>query len=164
MPETIGKKTYYDLGTVNQTRVWLVRSEPGSGSLGAAQQTVQKGIEALSPDAVIMAGVAFGVNEEKQSIGDVLVSKQLMSYEPQRVGEEVIPRGVRADCSPWLLNRARDAELNWTKSTVRVGLVLSGEKLVDDLPFRKQLVSIEREAVGGEMEGAGLSRHAKMPK
>ena len=41
-PEAIGAKTYHDLGTVNEARVWLVQSEMGSGSLGAAQQTVHQ--------------------------------------------------------------------------------------------------------------------------
>ena len=48
-PEAIGDKTYHDLGTVNETRVWMAQSEMGAGGLGAAQQTVQKGIEALAP-------------------------------------------------------------------------------------------------------------------
>ena len=40
--------------------------------------------------------------------------------------------------------------------TVRVGLVLSGEKLVDNPEFLKQLLQFEPEAIGGDMEGAGL--------
>ena len=152
----IGSKTYRNLGAVNGTRVALVRTEPGAVGLGGALQTVQKGIEALSPAAVVMVGIAFGVDEGKQAIGDVLVSKQLVAYEPQRVGETVIPRGSRVDCSPLLLDRCRRAEETWERSAVRTGLVLSGEKLVDALEFRQQLLGMEPEAVGGEMEGAGL--------
>jgi nucleoside phosphorylase len=37
---------------------------------------------------------------------------------------------------------------------VRFGLVLTGEKLVDDIDYRDQLVALEEEVVGGEMEGA----------
>ena len=156
-PEAIGAKTYHDLGTVNEARVWLVQSEMGSGSLGAAQQTVHQGIETLAPSAVVMIGIAFGVNPEKQQIGDILVASKLLLYEPQRVGAEVtIPRGTRADCSPRLLDRCRSAELYWEGATVRFGLVLTGEKLVDNLPFRQELLEFEPEAIGGEMEGAGL--------
>ena len=75
-PEAIGDKTYHDLGTVNDTRVWLVQSEQGAGGLGAMQQTVQKGLETLAPSAVVMVGIAFGVNPDKQKIGDILVAKQ----------------------------------------------------------------------------------------
>ena len=64
----IGGKDYHDLGDVNGTRVALVRSEPGAIGLGAALQTVQKGIEALSPAAVIMAGIAFARAEPTPAI------------------------------------------------------------------------------------------------
>ena len=39
---------------------------------------------------------------------------------------------------------------------MRFGDGLSGEKLVDNLDFRDQLLNLEPEAIGGEMEGAGL--------
>lgn len=156
-PQALGDKTYHDLGVVNDTRVWLVQSEMGSASLGATLPTVQKGLEALKPGAVVMAGIAFGVSEAKQKIGDILVAKQLTLYEPQRVGAtETLPRGTRADCSPRLLDRCRSAELYWDGSAVRFGLILSGEKLVDNLEFRQELLKHEPEAIGGEMEGAGL--------
>jgi nucleoside phosphorylase len=47
-------------------------------------------------------------------------------------------------------------QTRWTGATVRFGLVLTGEKLVDDIDYHDQLVALEEEAVGGEMEGAGL--------
>ena len=165
-PQAIGDKTYHDLGTVNATHVWLAQPEMGAGSLGAAQQTVQKGIEALEPSAVVMVGIAFGVDPETQKIGDILVAKQLLLYEPQRVGAKVtLARGVRTDCSPRLLDRCRNAKLRWKEASVHFGVVLSGEKLVDNLALRKKLVKFEPEAIGGEMEGAGLygaARNAKV--
>ena len=158
----IGDKTYHDLGIVNGARVWLVRSEMGVGGLGASLQTITKAIAVLSPGAVIMVGIAFGVDERKQGIGDVLVSRQLLLYELQRVDTtdgriKITPRDDRPHASPWLLDRFRNAELTWTQAPVRFGLVLTGEKLVDNLDFREQLRDFAREAIGGEMEGAGLS-------
>jgi nucleoside phosphorylase len=47
---------------------------------------------------------------------------------------------------------------------VKAGLLLSGEKLVDDTSFRKQLRKAESEAVGGEMEGAGVAAAANREK
>ena len=142
----------------------MVQSEMGSGGLGASQQTVQKGIAALSPAAVIMVGIAFGVNAEKQSIGDILVSQQLRLYELRRVGTheeggvELILRGDRPHASPRLINLFQSAHLYWEdeKAKVRFGLILTGEKLVDNVDFRQQLRQFEQEAIGGEMEGAGL--------
>ena len=64
----------------------LTQSEMGAGGLGATLQTTHKGIAALQPAAVIMVGIAFGVNEAKQAIGDILVTEQLRLYDLQRVG------------------------------------------------------------------------------
>ncbi len=36
------------------------------------------------------------------------------------------------------------------------GTILSGEKLVDNPEFRAELLEMRPEAIGGEMEGAGL--------
>ncbi|MGB6688398.1 MAG: hypothetical protein WBE76_11200 [Terracidiphilus sp.] len=39
---------------------------------------------------------------------------------------------------------------------MRFGVVLTGDKLIDNIDFRHQLRAFEPEAIGGEMEGAGL--------
>lgn len=163
-PEPIGDRIYLDLGEVNGGRVFMALSGMGAGGVGGSQENVRKGIEALSPSAVIMVGIAFGINEQKQAIGDVLVSERLMLYDLQRVGTdkqghlEIIPRDDRPHGSPWLINRLQMANLSWDKSKakIRFGLILSGNKLVDNIDFREQLLKFEPEAIGGEMEGAGL--------
>ena len=158
---SINNKTYHDFGSVNGAAVWQVRCEMGSGGLGAAQQTVSKAITALSPSAVIMVGIAFGVNRVKQKIGEVLLSERLILYELQRVGTknkkcEITLRGDRPPASRWLLDRFRSAELSCDDLIIRPGPILSGDKLVDNVDFRDQLRVLEKEAIGGEMEGAGL--------
>src|SRR5690242_7912080 len=80
----VGDKTYYDLGVIGGAAVVMVQSEMGSGGPGAALPTVLKGIDALDPAGVIMVGIAFGVNPKQQRIGDVLVARQIVLYEPQR--------------------------------------------------------------------------------
>ena len=154
-------KTCHDLGDVNGARVWLVRSEMGAGGLGAAQQAITKALAALKPQAVIMVGIAFGTRPGQQHIGDVLVSQRLAPYELQWVGTvegqpKIVPFGARPDASPWLLDRLRAAELSWRPATVHFGLVLTGEKLVDNLEFRRRLCALESDGIGGEMEGAGF--------
>ena len=156
---SLAGRAYNILGTVNGTTVYHAVSEMGSGGSGAMQQTVEKAINALSPGAVIAVGIAFGVNEKKQAIGDILVSKLLRLYELQRVNKTgtITLRGALPDSSSRLLNHFRVFhQTRWTGATVRFGLVLTGEKLVDDIDYRDQLVALEEEAVGGEMEGAGL--------
>jgi nucleoside phosphorylase len=159
----LGDKTYYDLGRVGGARVWLVRSEMGAVVPGGAFATVYGAIGAVRPAAIVMVGIAFGTDERRQSVGDVLVARQIQLYEPQRVGTRdgeprVIPRGDRATASPRLIDRCRDGALHWSAggAEVRFGLVLSGEKLLDHRASVEQLLAREPEAIGGEMEGAGL--------
>lgn len=159
---SIDGRIYFDLGTVNGARVRLTKSEMGSGGLGASQQAAQKGIDALSPSAVVMVGIAFGINEKKQNIGEVLITEQLRPYELQRVGTMesgevcITLRDDKPHASPWLVNLLKSADLSWGGATLRFGTVLTGAKLVDNVDFRSQLLAFEPEAIGGEMEGAGI--------
>jgi nucleoside phosphorylase len=163
----ISNRTYYDLGEVGGAKVFLVRSEMGAGGQSGAILTIQRAIDTLSPSAIIMVGTAFGVNPEEQKIGDILVSQQILYYELQRVGSGpnrhrfvIISRGDKAAASPKLLNRFRDGAMEWKKANepakVKFGLILSGDKLVDNYDFREQLRAFGPDAIGGEMEGAGL--------
>jgi formylglycine-generating enzyme required for sulfatase activity/nucleoside phosphorylase len=156
---TKNRRTYRDLGAVGDTRVFLALTEMGSGGPGASQQAVQKGIEALRPGAVLLVGIAFGADEKKRRIGDILISRQLQLYDLQRVGaDRIVLRGDKPHASPRLIDHFRQADLDWdqSKANVEFGLVLSGEKLVDNRDYREQLQRLAPEALGGEMEGAGL--------
>jgi nucleoside phosphorylase len=151
-------RVYRDLGTINGTSVFHAHSQMGSGSAGATQQTTERAIQALRPKAVINIGIAFGVNEKKQKIGEILISKQLRLYDLQRVGKkQVIHRGGKPDASTTLVDFFEGIALtSWKRAKASAGVVLSGEKLVDNFNFRKKLIKLEPEAIGGEMEGAGV--------
>jgi nucleoside phosphorylase len=158
----IEEKTYYSLGEVGGAEIFLVQSEMGTGTPGGALLTTYKAIAALHPNAVIMVGIAFGtkpvseIEPKGQNLGDILVAKQIMAYEPGRIKGEFRPRGDRVTVSTNLLDKFRSGEIDWEGAPVQFGLILSGEKLVNDLEFRTQLLNIEPEAIGGEMEGSGL--------
>jgi nucleoside phosphorylase len=66
-PIEIEGRTYFSLGTINAVPVFMTQSEMGTSGLDSSMQTVLKGIESLSPAAVIMVGIAFGVDEGKQA-------------------------------------------------------------------------------------------------
>jgi nucleoside phosphorylase len=163
-PIQIGDSFYHDLGKINQLHVFMARSDKGSNSEGGSEQTIRKGIEALSPKFVILVGIAFGVDEEKYAIGDILVSDQVWFYELSRYSTgkkgqlKIISRGEKVHAAPSLIARFESADLNWKDSTVKIhfGLIMSGNKLVDNLKFREQLKELEPEVIGGEMEGEGL--------
>jgi len=116
----------------------------------------------LSPKYVIAVGVAFGVDRKKQGIGDILVSEQVLPYELQRVGaDRIVLRGDRPHASPVLTKRMKSAHVLWRteadRPAVWFGLLLSGEKLIDNPKFKQELIDLAgAPPIGGEMEGAGL--------
>jgi nucleoside phosphorylase len=162
VPVPLDGRVYHDLGTLNDTWVFHAISGMGTGGTDGMQVTVDKAIRALDPGAVIAVGIGFGVDEVKQAIGDILVSKQLRLYELQRVGRggrksKIVLRGDRPPASARLVNHfVAFAHSTWKGAPVKFGLLLTGDKLVDNVDYRKQLLTFESEALGGEMEGAGL--------
>lgn len=158
----IGENTYFDLGVIGGTRTFMVQSDMGASGPGGATLVIYEGIKDLSPSAVIMVGIAFGLIPDKQHLGDILISRQLVGYELQKIdqganGEEIIiPRGDRVQASPRLLSRLRASIFDWQGPEVHFGLMFSGEKLVNNKNFCNKLLGLEREAIGGEMEGTGL--------
>lgn len=152
----------HDFGDLNGSRVLHVQCEAGSVGPNSSQAVVEDAIREFSPDFIIMGGIAFGINSEKQRLGDVLVARTLVEYERAKIKEDQeIPRGQRIESSPKLLSMFRSAESNCVSSaTMQFGVLLSGEKLVDSSRFVERLLQTECEAIGGEMEGAGLAAAA----
>lgn len=161
--------TYQNLGLIGNFEVVHTISGMGSGGIMGSQESVRRSIELVKPAAVLMVGIAFGIDSDDQDIADVLVSRQVLMYELQRVNEDfsVHARGDKVTASPKLLNWVAHAEISWDESRakVRTGLLLSGEKLVDNVLFRDWLKNLASEAIGGEMEAAGVyvaSHNAKV--
>jgi nucleoside phosphorylase len=170
-PYAKGNKTYFDLGEISEARTFMVQSEQGTGSPGGALLTIHESIYTLSPSTIIMVGIAFGLNPQQQQIGTILISQRLQLYEHQRVGtghggkQVILPRGDRIQAPTRVLDRFRAGCKNWLgPANVQFGLILSGEKLVDNTAFRDRLRRAEPEAIGGEMEGAGLYAAAHLAK
>lgn len=154
--------TYYDLGEEGGVQLYLVRSGMGTTGPAASTVTISEAIDHLEPTAIILTGIAFGVDPREQEIGQVLISEQVFSYGPQRSStmpnnrHRRISRGDRALASPRLIDRFRDGEIGWTESKLSFGLILSGDMLIDNVNVRDELIKLEPEAIGGEMEAAGL--------
>ncbi len=162
----IGSKTYYNLYTHGGVPVFMVQSGMGIATPGGALSTVRQAIQDLEPQAIIMCGIAFGLQPDKQQLGDILVAEQIQYYEPQKVDRRRghISRGDRVTSDALPLDRFRSGDLEWQGAPTHFGLVLSGEKLVNDPAFQNMLLEAEPEAVGGEMEGAGLYAAARDAK
>jgi nucleoside phosphorylase len=160
------------LGRCGRYPCVLVVSDPGSVGRGGSALTVSDALARWRPYAALMVGIAFGADPTKQKIGDVLVSTQVIPYEPQRKSKDGdVPRGPRPEANLTLLDRVRNLGWSWTpeaddavdkaegakkqRPPIR-GPILSGEKLVDNKEVHAQLFAQYPTAVGGEMEGAGF--------
>lgn len=158
----IGKHTYYTGIFGVFFAVHVACNEMGSLGRSSSIVTASDAIQTWDPTVVLMIGIAFGANEEKQQIGDVLVSERIATYDPQRVGKDAVKsRGKEGPASSLLLDRFKSVT-GWDfKQGDRVpeiisGTVLSGETLVDNLEYKGELLEAHPEAIGGEMEGAGI--------
>ncbi|WMJ70470.1 hypothetical protein [Stenotrophomonas sp. 24(2023)] len=160
VPLRIDNFTYRDFGMLGDFQVFHQISGMGSGGLDGSQESIRRSIEAIKPDAVLMVGIAFGTDRKKQPIGTLLVSGQIQSYELQRINNDgsIRLRGDKATASPAMLNWVQHAQLCWPQEAakLKIGLILSGEKLIDNLDYRDAILAMAPEAIGGEMEGAGL--------
>jgi nucleoside phosphorylase len=162
----LGANTYY-LGRLGALNVVVCMSSMGSIGRDSSTIVTTELIENWNPAAVIMVGIAFGKDATKQQIGNVLVADRIIPYEPQRVGPVGNQdRGGHSPAGPVLLNRCRNV-IGWHFAPPKgepcgfqVGPILSGEKLVDNVDFKRDLFERFPNAIGGEMEGAGVASAA----
>lgn len=154
----------YRFGQFGKYRTAQVESTMSNEGRDGAKSTLQDAINELNPKAILLVGIAFGINRRKQHLGDVIIAESVFNYELRREGESSsILRGRETNCSSILSERFRTRRSDWhlhcSKRLINVhqGLLLSGSKLIDSKEFRNQLVNQfqNREPLGGEMEGAG---------
>jgi nucleoside phosphorylase len=158
-----GRNKFY-IGRFGSYQAGYVRCSMGTMEADSAGYVTKEALNLFKPDLVVMPGIAFGINEKKQKIGDVLVSEIVSPYEPERVGkDESTLRGVPFRAGGTLKSRFKEV-MDWDfslgngkASEIHFGNLLSGNKLVDDLKYRTQLADKFEKPIGGEMEGTGVS-------
>jgi len=156
-----GKQTYY-LGVLGKYQVVHVSCDKmGAISPQASITTTMSAIAFCNPKVVVMVGIAFGVGGE-QKIGDILVSESIVPYDIQRLGKNgSTNRGISGASCTTLLNRINnitDWDYSYQNKNPKIftGLLLSGEKLIDNPAEKKILLDAHPTAKGGEMEGYGV--------
>ena len=125
-------------------------------------------------DAIFAVGVACGV-ERKSKLLDVLVSGKITSYNLTRYGTnkegkpDIRSRAMtNLGTDPYFVQRF-SAPPSWPPENssivnrlaappkMHMGLILSGDYLIDNKDHKEQLLdNFAKEAIGIEMEGAGL--------
>lgn len=156
-----GKQTYF-LGILGNYKVVHVScGHMGAVSPQASLTTTMNGIAFCKPTVVLMIGIAFGKGG-KQKIGDILISESVVQYDIQRLGEtELLQKGTPGSACTTLLNRFKNItdwnySINNRRPTIIPGLLLSGEKLIDNPEYKSKLLKAYPTAIGGEMEGFGV--------
>ncbi|MFI7351358.1 hypothetical protein ACIBSR_34490 [Streptomyces sp. NPDC049936] len=158
----LGDRTVFDLGVVSEVDIHLVQSEQAAGGPAGAALVTSSMIDRLAPDFLVMVGICCGLRPQEQKLGDIVVSSQLRLMDHRKVTDRqagdplVILRGDKVTPTGLLLDRLRAAEVDWTGAPVHYGLVLSSSILVDSVSIRDQLVGLEPDGCGAEMEGGGV--------
>jgi nucleoside phosphorylase len=160
--------TTYNTGKFGQYEViHFELQDQGAVKSDASVLSVDAAIREFKPDAVILLGTAFGKDDEqteepRQHIGDVLVSNMIADYESGKIKSGKLQQnGARPESGRVLISAFREGEKDWhhicrgQKAKVYFGLILSGDKVVDDPDFKKALFKDHPRAIGGEMEGRG---------
>ncbi len=145
----------YRLGVIGEVEVLLAQCGPGVTSPVSAAYSVPELIAAWHPRYVILLGICFGLREEQQRLGDVIVGRRLQVVN-LRVGDaETDDRGDASTAGHRLVERFAVAV---PPPGVRVwqGTLLSWDVLVDFPPLRAALKKRYPDALGGEMEGAAV--------
>ncbi|RST88465.1 hypothetical protein EJC49_00185 [Aquibium carbonis] len=145
--------------------VIVCRTSAGGSGVSGSHLMAAEAIQAVKPRFAIACGICFGFNDKGFEIGDVLVSDHVANYEFVRLGSnEVRERGPIVPAGRGLLSIARDVMRRGRLRDERIsaydGQLLCGEKLVDDPEFMRTLRSRFPDAIGGEMEGVGISSAA----
>lgn len=163
-------KTYY-FGKFGAYKATYIHIDEQGVTNPASIPLVGELIREIKPTAVIMVGIAFGADEKKQKIGDVLVSKCILPYDSQKFLEATTYyKETPKDVGFQLLNAFNDCD-DWmhlpdgtNKSNVFIGSVLTGSRLINNYEYRTKLLDDfkEREPIGGEMEAYGIYSMCKL--
>jgi nucleoside phosphorylase len=151
----------------------IVVVEVGKGNYSSTSQSRML-IVKLHPQYIILTGIIAGIND-KCKLGDILVSEQIVAYEPGKisldglkrrpdsikVNFDIIQKVKNARDTDWFSSILEDRPgNNQGKSNVYLGEILSGEKVVNNPDFKQELKTIFNQAIGVEMEGYGTALSA----
>jgi nucleoside phosphorylase len=145
----------YRLGVIGDAEVLLAQVGPGITGPVSTAYSLPALIADWHPRYVIMLGICFGLREDEQRLGDVIVGRRLQTVN-LRVGEgETRDRGDVVTAGHHLVECFAVAI---SPPGVRVwqGTLLSWDVLVDFPPLRAALKARYPDAHGGEMEGAAV--------
>ena len=162
---------YVYLGNIGKDelklRIAVMKCHEGSTCPGGSAFVVTYAVKVLMPKAVFCVGFCGGLNFNKVNLGDVVVSKKLITYAPSKVTENAIEeRGVKVPLKSLFSMLIPSAGEGWKaplkdpkelEVQVHLGAFLSGPEVVYSNERRNALIERFPEAIAIEMEGEGKS-------
>ena len=159
-----------DYSDGDERKVVVVRATR-MGPVAAALQTLLA-IEQWSPQLVLLAGIAAGIEGEGVQLGDILVPDRLVEYEAVKVENDgsrfhgIIPAPSAAHArrieqwpglSSWLKKRGAMLPEPTESITVRTDAMASGEKVVASEDILTKIKGLSRKVCAVEMEAIGVA-------
>ncbi|CAB4010928.1 5 -methylthioadenosine S-adenosylhomocysteine nucleosidase-like isoform X16 [Paramuricea clavata] len=166
--DTLGMVDFGQFG--DSVRVALMKCAQGPTEAVIA---VKNAADILHPKVILFVGICASMKPTKAKLGDVVISAKLATYGDKKVRADGIVeyRGTKAKVSRYMARLILHAADGWEaplqdQSSLKVevhrdAVMLSGPELIDNLERRQELLNHFRDALGLEMEGAGLYAAAR---
>ena len=156
IPLYIGK-----YGKIPVIVVMTARTKDRQGPTHAAiaATTILNKIESI--EYVVAVGVCFGIDRNKQHLGDVVISSIICDFVSKREGtteSNTYHRGPQDRVGDKILDiftPPHNFKMPHEKN-VHTGPVISTSNLINNATVKASLVKERQDAVGGEMEGAAI--------
>ena len=159
---TLGLVYFGDIvGDEMRQKIAVIKCDKGSSSV-----VVLNAVKILRPKAVFNVGFCSGLDDKRVKLGDVVISKKLITYAPSKVTQDGIEEcGISVPLKKHLAKVVQNANEGWEaplkdpgKLEVEVhrdGVFLSGPEEVDNKERCGQLIKRFPQSVAIELEGEG---------
>ncbi len=166
----VGRHNSYVIGIFGKYMVAVLNlKQQGSLRQNASMLSVHEGMDLLSPCGVIVIGIAYGSNEDKENFYDILVSTAIQPVHTLKYNNGKIENRnqiyyasdvlVNIFLNNYDRNDYKNRLVDYNK--VISGTILSSEGLINDRDYRDSLInyfsSEDSNIIGGEMEGEGVA-------
>lgn len=161
----IGEKAaFYFLNWGKYHVIHVHQTETGAYKNLGTDAAIYEALKYCIPNVIISLGIAFGIDCEKQHIGDVIVSRRILPYSENKRDEEKVKPDRSQDkmIDDWL--HVRLANAHGFLDNVTYGDILSGGSVMSSFREKDKICSGYSKAdfiIGGEMEGDAVLKYSK---
>lgn len=165
--------SYFDIGKFGNEKIFAIKLER-MGSISFRTSPFQGMVSKIETglSSIVLLGMGFGVDLKTQTFGDVMVSKEIVTYDNRFIsdGEDYLyslgemRRNITFSSSDIMLNafyNFHSENSSSLKYKVQFGSILSGNARISCPAIRDNIISkvdpyTNSLILGGDMEAAGL--------